>query len=153
MRPWRASSPRSRRSTSTTPASAPAPRRGRRCSNISKCSITGSGYTRASATAPRPRRAPTWKGSVRVRPRDVLIPPLHSPGAGPERGVGHFGQGGEGVAQEVEELRRAGERQVPDGGEDVDRRGDGAVAVGRIVAGEDVEPDRSLEVGDVEVAD
>src|SRR3954447_8877313 len=83
MRRWRASSPRSRRSTSTTPASAPARRHGRRCSSTSKCSTTGSGYTRASATAPRPRRAPTWKGSACVRPRDVLIPPLHSPGAGP----------------------------------------------------------------------
>src|SRR3954467_7097824 len=85
MRPCRASSPHSRRSTSTTPASAAARRHGGRCSNTSKCSIIGSGYTRASATVPRPRPVPAWEGSACAQPRDVLIPPLHSPGAGPER--------------------------------------------------------------------
>src|SRR3954453_23037449 len=84
MRPWRASWPHSRRSTSTTPASAAARRHGGRCSNTSKCSIIGSGYTRASATVPRPRPVPAWEGSACAQPGDVLIPPLHSPGAGPE---------------------------------------------------------------------
>src|SRR5689334_22395096 len=36
-----------------------------------------------SATEPRPRRGPTWRRSSCQRPHDVLISPLHSPGARP----------------------------------------------------------------------
>src|SRR4051812_17946079 len=50
---------------------------------MSRSSITGSACTRPWATAPRPRRGPAWKGSTCARPRDVLIPPLHSSGGGP----------------------------------------------------------------------
>src|SRR4051794_31583340 len=50
---------------------------------MSRSSTTGSVYTRPWATAPRPRRGPAWKGSTCARPRDVLIPPLHSSGGGP----------------------------------------------------------------------
>src|SRR6187397_2589283 len=48
---------------------------------MSRSSTTGSVCTRPWATAPRPRRGPAWKGSTCARPRDVLIPPLHSSGA------------------------------------------------------------------------
>src|SRR3954453_5715435 len=48
-----------------------------------RSSTTGSACTRAWATEPRPRRGPTWRRSSCQRPRDVLISPLHSPGAGP----------------------------------------------------------------------
>src|SRR3954447_13847214 len=50
---------------------------------MSRSSTTGSACTRPWATAPRPRRGPAWKGSTCARPRDVLIPPLHSSGGGP----------------------------------------------------------------------
>src|SRR6185295_12712221 len=82
-RPWRASSPRSRRSTSTRSASAPARRRRRPCSNTSKSSTIGSVCIRPSAIAPRPRRGPAWKGSPCVQPHDALISPLHSTGGSP----------------------------------------------------------------------
>src|SRR4051794_21864533 len=52
---------------------------------MSSSSTTGSACTRAWATAPRPRPGPAWKGSTCARPRDVLIPPLHSSGGGPVR--------------------------------------------------------------------
>src|SRR3954470_7961629 len=48
-----------------------------------RSSTTGSACTRPWATAPRPRRGPAWKGSPCARPRDVLIPPLHSSVGGP----------------------------------------------------------------------
>src|SRR3954463_6902124 len=48
-----------------------------------RSSTTGSVCTRPWVTAPRPRRGPAWKGSTCARPRDVLIPPLHSSGGGP----------------------------------------------------------------------
>src|SRR4051812_30009943 len=50
---------------------------------MSRSSTTGSACTRPWATAPRPRRGPTWTGSPCARPRDVLIPPLHPQGTGP----------------------------------------------------------------------
>jgi hypothetical protein len=79
----RASSPRPRRRTSTTSASAPGRRPGRRCSSMSRSSTTGSACTRPRAAAPRPRRGPAGKGPTCARPRDVLVPPLHSSGGGP----------------------------------------------------------------------
>src|SRR4051812_42044380 len=62
---------------------------------MSRSSITGSACTRPWATAPRPRRGPAWKGSTCARPRDVLIPPLHSSGGGPlpTRDLGDGGHG------------------------------------------------------------
>ena len=48
---------------------------------------------------------------------------------------------------------RASEREIPDRGEHVDHGRGGTVAMGLVVTGQDVEPDRSLEVGHVEVAD
>src|SRR5690349_10759836 len=50
---------------------------------MSRSSTTGNACPRPWATAPRPRRGPAWKGSTGARPRDVLIPPLHSSGGGP----------------------------------------------------------------------
>src|SRR4051812_28546369 len=50
---------------------------------MSRSSTTGSVRTRPWVTAPRPRRGPAWTGSTCARPRDVLIPPLHSSGGGP----------------------------------------------------------------------
>ena len=43
----------------------------------------GSACTRPRAIAPRPRRGPAWKGSPCSKPHDLLIPSLHSQGAGP----------------------------------------------------------------------
>src|SRR3954471_16881514 len=48
-----------------------------------RSSTTGGACTRAWATEPRPRRGPTWRRSSCQRPHEVLISPLHSPGAGP----------------------------------------------------------------------
>src|SRR3954468_17866821 len=84
---------------------------------------TGSGYTRALATAPRPRRAPTWKGSARVRPRDVLIPPLHSPGTGPLEGADR-GRGGAADRRAVQDRardQRPARRGAPGGPEGAGR--------------------------------
>src|SRR3954471_14232943 len=50
-----------------------------------RSSTTGGACTRAWATEPRPRRGPTWRRSSCQRPHEVLISPLHSPGAGPVR--------------------------------------------------------------------
>src|SRR4051794_24082298 len=89
MRPWRASWPRSKQSGSMRLGSAPARRRGRRCSSISRCSTIGSACTQPWATAPRLRRGPAWRRSPCVRQHDILIAPLHSKGGGPldTRGV------------------------------------------------------------------
>src|SRR4051794_27902029 len=85
MRPWRASSPHSRRSTSTRSASTPARRPRRQCSTTSKSSTIANACTRASATAPRLRRAPAWRRSPCVQPHDALISFLHSQGGSPPR--------------------------------------------------------------------
>src|SRR3954468_3993019 len=84
MRPWRASSPRSRRSAFMRPGSAPARRRGPRCSSTSRCFTIGSACTRPWATEPRPRLAPAWGRSLCARQPDSLISPLHTKGAGPQ---------------------------------------------------------------------
>src|SRR3982751_4607163 len=83
MRPWRASSPRSRRSAFMRPGSAPARRRGPRCSSTSRCFTIGSACTRPWATEPRPRLAPAWGRSLCARQPDSLISPLHTKGRGP----------------------------------------------------------------------
>ena len=64
----------------------------------------------------------------------------------------HLGERGHDVAEHVEEERRARERKVPDRGEHVDHGRGGTMAMGTVVAGEDVQADRPLEVGHVEVA-
>src|SRR3954465_9868291 len=83
MRPWRASSPRSRRSAFMRPGSAPARRRGPRCSSTSRYFTIGSACTRPWDTEPRPRLAPAWRRSPCARQPDVLISPLHTKGGGP----------------------------------------------------------------------
>src|SRR4051794_27921197 len=69
---------------STKPGPAPVRRPRQPCSNTSRSSTTGSGCTRPSAIAPRSRPGSAWKGWPCVQPRDVLILPLHSQGAGPD---------------------------------------------------------------------
>src|SRR4051794_32442151 len=66
---------------------------------MSSSSTTGSACTRAWATAPRPRRGPAWKGSTCARPRDVLIPPLHSSGGGPGGGGADSGTKRNGLSE------------------------------------------------------
>src|SRR3954469_21097457 len=83
MRPWRASLPRSKQSGSMRPGSAPAPRRGRRCSSTSKSFTIGSACTRPWATEPRPRLAPAWRRSPCARQHNILISSLHTKGGGP----------------------------------------------------------------------
>src|SRR3982751_6161439 len=62
---------------------APAPRRGPRCSSLSRCSTIGSAYTQLWATAPQRRPAPAWRRSPCALRRDILIYPLHTKGGGP----------------------------------------------------------------------
>src|SRR5436309_8688048 len=69
---------------------------------MSRSSTTGSACTRPWATAPRPRRGPAWQGSTCARPRDVLIPPLHSSGGGPLEAARHV------ISAAEEEARRNG---------------------------------------------
>src|SRR4051794_5357298 len=88
MRPWRASLPRSKQSGSMRPGSAPAPRRGRRCSSTSKSFTIDSACTRPWATEPRPRLAPAWRRSPCARQHNILISSLHTKGGGP---VGEIG--------------------------------------------------------------
>src|SRR5215208_4014345 len=70
---------------STKPGSAPGRRPRQPCSTTSRSSTTGSVCTRPLAIAPRSRRGSAWKGLPSAQPRDVLISPLHSQGAGPNR--------------------------------------------------------------------
>src|SRR5215203_2115693 len=83
MHPWRASLPRSRRSASMRPRSAPAPRPKQPCSSISRSFTIGSACTRPWDTEPRPRLAPAWRRSPCERQPDILISPLHTKGGGP----------------------------------------------------------------------
>ena len=56
---------------------------GGRCGTVglvSWSSTIANACTRASATAPRPRRGPAWRGSPCVQPHDALISSLHSQG-------------------------------------------------------------------------
>src|SRR5215210_7012932 len=63
--------------------SAPAPRRGRRCSSTSRYFTIGSACTQPWATARRLRRGPAWRQSPSERRPDILIYPLHTKGGGP----------------------------------------------------------------------
>src|SRR5215212_4514345 len=83
MLPWRAFSPRSRRSGSMRLGSAPAPRPKQRCSSIARCFTTGSACTQPWATALRLRPGPAWRRSPCALRRDILIYPLHTKGGGP----------------------------------------------------------------------
>ena len=63
---------------------------------------------------PRPRRGPAWKGSTCARPRDVLIPPLHSSGGGPrcQDGTVQVGPDKAGLAQ-IGDVRMLAAPSVP----------------------------------------
>src|SRR3954452_8811631 len=65
------------------PSSAPAPRRGPRCSSTSRSSIIGTACTQPWAIARQPKPGPAWRRSLCARQPDILIAPLHSQGGSP----------------------------------------------------------------------
>src|SRR5829696_6195739 len=66
------------------PSSAPAPKRGPRCSSTSRSSIIGSACTQPWAIALQPKPGPAWRRSLCARQPDILIAPLHSQGGSPK---------------------------------------------------------------------